>query len=177
MNDYLVTSTSAFQLVAICFAWCKAPRTVNVKNNHRSKFSNWKEEAWKNQGFNGIRTCDLHDTNIMRCSTNWAMKPHIGSEVNLKVKSDHRSQFSNLSNWKEEAWKKSGLQWDSNLWPPRYQYTAMLYQLSYMYEATYWEQGQFIEFPWGVYTYEIIRILNCSCRWKWRVSITVNFPI
>ena len=26
-----------------------------------------------------------------------------------KVKNDHRSKFSNLSNWKEEAWKKSGL--------------------------------------------------------------------
>ena len=24
----------------------------------------------------------------------------------MKVKSDHRSKFSNLSNWKEEAWKK-----------------------------------------------------------------------
>ena len=47
----------------------------------------------------------------------------------MKVKCDHRSKFSNLSNWKEEAWKKSGLQ---------------LYQLSY--EATHWEQGQFIEF-------------------------------
>ena len=33
-----------------------------MKNDHRSKFSNlsnWKEEAWKNQGFNGIRTRDL----------------------------------------------------------------------------------------------------------------------
>ena len=32
-----------------------------MKNDHRSKFSNlsnWKEEAWKNQGFNGIRTRD-----------------------------------------------------------------------------------------------------------------------
>ena len=28
----------------------------------------------------------------------------------MKVNSDHRSKFSNLSNWKEEAWKKSGLQ-------------------------------------------------------------------
>ena len=28
----------------------------------------------------------------------------------MKVKYDHRSEFSNLSNWKEEAWKKSGLQ-------------------------------------------------------------------
>ena len=39
-----------------------------VKNDHRSKFSNlsnWKEEAWKNQGFNGSRTCDLRDTGAM----------------------------------------------------------------------------------------------------------------
>ena len=27
----------------------------------------------------------------------------------MKVTNDHRSKFSNLSNWKEEAWKKSGL--------------------------------------------------------------------
>ena len=25
----------------------------------------------------------------------------------MKVKSDRRSKFSNLSNWKEEAWKKN----------------------------------------------------------------------
>ena len=25
----------------------------------------------------------------------------------MKVKSDHRSKFSSLSNWKEEAWKKN----------------------------------------------------------------------
>ena len=30
-----------------------------------SNLSNWKEEAWKNQGFNGIRTCDLRDTSAM----------------------------------------------------------------------------------------------------------------
>ena len=24
----------------------------------------------------------------------------------MKLKNDHRSKFSNLSNWKEEAWKK-----------------------------------------------------------------------
>ena len=24
----------------------------------------------------------------------------------MKVKNDHRSKFSNLSNWKEEAWKQ-----------------------------------------------------------------------
>ena len=41
---------------------------VKVKDDHRSKFSNlsnWKEEAWKNQGFNGIRTCDLRDTGAL----------------------------------------------------------------------------------------------------------------
>ena len=38
---------------------------MKVKRDHRSKFSNlsnWKEEAWKNQGLNGIRTRDLRDT-------------------------------------------------------------------------------------------------------------------
>ena len=41
---------------------------MKVKNDHRSKFSNlsnWKEEAWKNQGFNGIPTRDLRDTGAM----------------------------------------------------------------------------------------------------------------
>ena len=36
---------------------------IKVKNDHRSKFSNlsnWKEEAWKNQGFNGIRTNNIY---------------------------------------------------------------------------------------------------------------------
>ena len=35
------------------------------ESEERSSFSNssnWKEEAWKNHGFNGIRTCDLCDT-------------------------------------------------------------------------------------------------------------------
>ena len=43
----------------------------------------------------------------------------------MKVKCDHRSKFSNLSNWKEEAWKKSGLHRDSNPWPPRYRCDAL----------------------------------------------------
>ena len=51
----------------------------------------------------------------------------------MKVKNDHRSKFSDLSNWKEEAWKKNknknkktGLQRDSNQWPSR-NVDAMLY--------------------------------------------------
>ena len=43
----------------------------------------------------------------------------------MKVESGHRSKFSNLSNWKEEAWKKSGLQRDSNPWPQRYRCDAL----------------------------------------------------
>ena len=41
---------------------------LKVKSDHSSKFSNLsnlKEEAWKYQGFNGIRTRDLHDTSAM----------------------------------------------------------------------------------------------------------------
>ena len=57
----------------------------------------------------------------------------------MKVKSDHRSKFSNLSNWKEEAWKKSGLQRDSNPWPPRYRCDALPTELcSHTLGASYW---------------------------------------
>ena len=110
---------------------------IKVKNDHRSKFSNlsnWKEEAWKNQGFNGIRTRDLRDTGAMLYqlsyeATHWERGQFIEfispvrSEMMwsiyeiihifelrlwIKVKNDHRSKFSNLSNWKEEAWKNQG---------------------------------------------------------------------
>ena len=38
----------------------------------------------------------------------------------MKRKSDHGSKFSNWGNWKEEAWKRSVLQGDSNPWRPRF---------------------------------------------------------
>ena len=78
----------------------------------------------------------------------------------MKVKSDHHSEFSNLSNWKEEAWKNQGF---NGIQTRDLRDTAaMLYQLSY--KATQWEQGQFIEFispvrsemMWSIY--EIIHI-------------------
>ena len=60
----------------------------------------------------------------------------------MKVKTDHRSKFSNLSNWKEEAWIKQGF---NGIRTRDLRVTGALpYQLSY--EVTYWEQGQFIEF-------------------------------
>ena len=52
-------------------------------------------------------------------------KVFISAKSFLKVKNDHCSKFSNLSNWKEEAWKKSGLQRDSNRWPPHYRCVAL----------------------------------------------------
>ena len=36
-------------------------------------------------------------------------KDYIVKLKRMKVKSDHRTKFSNLSNWKEEDGKKSGL--------------------------------------------------------------------
>ena len=60
----------------------------------------------------------------------------------MKVKSDHGSKFSNLSNWKEEAWKNQGF---NGIRTRDLRDTGvMLYQLSY--EATHWERGQFVEF-------------------------------
>ena len=58
---------------------------MKVKYDHRSKFSNLsnqKKEAWKIQGFNASPTRDLCEIPV-QCSTNWAMKPHIGSEINF----------------------------------------------------------------------------------------------
>ena len=55
---------------------------------------------------------------------------------------DHRSKCSNLSNWKEEAWKNKSF---NGIRTRDLRDTgAMLYQLSY--EATYWKRDQFIEF-------------------------------
>ena len=51
----------------------------------------------------------------------------------MKVKNDHCSKFSNLSNWKEEAWKKQG---SNEIQTRDLRNTGvMLYQLSY--EATH----------------------------------------
>ena len=61
----------------------------------------------------------------------------------MKVKNDHCSEFSNLSNWKEEAWKNQGFN-RIRTRDLRVAGALMLYQLSY--EATHWKRGQFIEF-------------------------------
>ena len=40
----------------------------------------------------------------------------------MRVKNDHRGEFSNLSNWKEEAWKKNP------------SFTIFLNKVSYVYQ-------------------------------------------
>ena len=74
--------------------------------------------------------------------------------------------FSNLSNWKEEAWRNQGF---NGIRTRDFRDTgAMLYQLSV--EATHWERGQFIEFissreEWNDVVY--IRnnsYMSCGCR-------------
>ena len=60
------------------------------------------------------------------------------------MKNDHRSKFSNVSNWKEETWKKKNQGFNGIRTRDLRDTGGMLYQLSY--EATHWERGQFIEF-------------------------------
>ena len=83
----------------------------------------------------------------------------------MKVKCDHRSKFSNLSNWKEEAWKKSGLQRDSNPWPPRYRCDALpteLWSHTLGARSIYWVHFfPCSEIMWNIYG--IIHI--CTAVW------------
>ena len=72
---------------------------MKLKNDHRS----WKEEAWKNQGFNEIRTRDLHDTSAMLYQLSyvglwWLRKRENPEEVNkitiaLKKHSSSRKEL------------------------------------------------------------------------------------
>ena len=111
----------------------------------------------------------------VRCSTNWAMKPHIGSKVNL-LSSFLPVQWNRVKYIWNNSYLYCGMKWKwSMIIAVNFQFKqlerrslkkkkkkkknqgfngirthdlrdtgAMLYQLSY--EATHWEQGQFIEF-------------------------------
>ena len=88
----------------------------------------------------------------------------------MKVKSDHRSKFSNLSNWKEEAWKSRGF--NGIRTRDLRDTSAKLYQLSY--EATNWERGHIsIEFP----AYLPVQWSDVKYRWKRGEMAAVIFPI
>ena len=88
---------------------------MKVKCDHRSKFynlSNWKEEARKKTRAS-TRLEPMTSAIPVRCSTNWAMKPHIGSNL-----------------------------------PVKWNYVRHIWNNSYLY---------------------------CSIRWKWSVIIAVNY--
>ena len=55
----------------------------------------------------------FRETSVVRNNLNKEPSP-MTTLISLKVKKDHRSEFSNLSNWKKKPEKKSGLQRDSN---------------------------------------------------------------
>ena len=60
------------------------------------------------------------------------------------MKYDHCSKFSNLSNWKLKKKPEKNQGFNGIRTHDLRDTGAMLYQVSY--EATHWEQGQFIEF-------------------------------
>ena len=68
---YPVSHSTVYAVMSSIYYFSHEMRTkpeLLAKNDHRSKFfslSNWKEEAWKNHGFNGIRARDLRDTGAM----------------------------------------------------------------------------------------------------------------
>ena len=83
-------------------------------------------------------------------------------------------QFKQLE---RRSLKKSGLQRDSNPWPPRYRCDALPTEL--FNEATHWERGQLIEFISSREEWNDVKFIwnnsymNCGCRWKWRMIIAV----
>ena len=100
--------------------------TLENAINQQEKEANWKRSACsiaailKNEPINNLLKFHFHrqpKQSLFTLSTTNAFL-QLTNKL-LRVKIDHHSKFSNLHNWKEEAWKKSGLQRDSNPWPPR----------------------------------------------------------
>ena len=131
---------------------------MKVKNDHPSKFfnlSNWKETAWKNQGFNEIRTRDLREYR-------WDALPTGLWSPGLRAVSLFSWSFEQNVRECTRAWMKAR---DGKLpgVPPRFSRLAASpldarssltrvanwrkkERLLKVYEATHWERGQFIEF-------------------------------
>ena len=54
---------SLYEIIHICTA--VVDKSEEWSSQWIFQFNNWKEEAWKNEGFNGIRTRDLRNTGAM----------------------------------------------------------------------------------------------------------------
>ena len=97
---------SIYEIIHICTAVVD-----EVKSDHRSKFSNlsnWKEEAWKNQGLKVFEP--VTSAIPVQCSSNWAMKPNIGSEVNL-LRSYFSVQWSDVKYIWKNTYLYCGCRW------------------------------------------------------------------
>ena len=74
-----------------------------------SNLSNWNEEAWKkiraSTGFEPMTSAIP-----VRCSTNWAMKPHIGSEVNCEFLFSRERNEMTCSIW-NDSYVNCGYMW------------------------------------------------------------------
>ena len=80
----------------------------------------------------------------------------------MKVMNDHRSNFSNLSSWKEKPEKNQGF---NGIRTHDLRDTgAMLYQLSY--EATHLERGQLIEFMSLIEFIPLVHMIHYFCSFK-----------
>ena len=70
----------------------------------------------------------------------------------MKVRSDRRSKFSNLNNWKEDAWKNQGFNGIQTR--DLYDASAMLYRLSF--EATHWEVNKMTTLPMSGFIAQLV---------------------
>ena len=67
---------------------------------------------------NSVSTHALHVQNVFEykfpkiSEADILSQTYMATSKTMNLKNDHRRKFSNLSNWKEQAWKKSGLQRD-----------------------------------------------------------------
>ena len=85
---------------------------------------------------------------------------------NMKVKNDHCSEFSNLSNWKEEAWENQGFNgiWTRDLC--EYQCDALpteLWSKVNLLSSYVLEEWNGVKYIWNN------SYVNCGDRWKGRM--------
>ena len=100
---------------------------MKVKNVHRSKFSslcNWKEEAWKNQGFNVIRTRDLRVAGAMLYqlsyeATHWERQILLVAVLSvIFVTNNWRKLLIRKPWWQKQTGGVKGSRHDSNSYEP-----------------------------------------------------------
>ena len=106
----------------------------------------------------------------------------------MKVKSVHRSKVSNLSNWKKEAWKISGLQWDLDLWPPWYWCDARptkLWSHTLAARSIYWVHiFPCSEMMWNIYeihictaVVDVIYFTSFHCTGRYEANKLTSLPM